>query len=71
MNKYWEEKLTNKNDNIFLKLQDDDNKLRDFIQDKYVRKKYCNPKKKDPMGLLFEGKDLEQNSSETEEEQYI
>jgi hypothetical protein len=52
------------------KLQGDDDKLRDFIKDKYERKRWV-AKGKDPMTLIIEGKDVEattrDKSSESED----
>ena len=45
----------------FEKLQSDENKLLDFIRDKYERKRYA-AKGKDPMALVYEGKDPEVNN---------
>ncbi len=44
----------------FEKLQNDEYKLLDFIRDKYERRRYA-AKGKDPMALVYEGKDPEIN----------
>ena len=54
-NDFWESKLGEMN---FEKLQNDENRLYDFIKDKYERKRYV-PKGKDPMTLIYEGKEPE------------
>lgn len=56
-NDYWEHKLK---DMDFQKLQNDDYRLFDFIKDKYERKRYAK-KGKDPMTLIYEGKDPEES----------
>jgi hypothetical protein len=43
----------------YQKLQNDENALQDFIRDKYERRRYAK-KGKDPMALIFEGKDIEE-----------
>ena len=53
----------------FEKLQNDDNRLQDFIRDKYDRKRYINTKVKDPMSLIKEGKNPEGKQEEDEEEE--
>lgn len=55
-NEYWESKLKDLN---YEKIQNDDYKLHDLIKDKYERKKYCDPKKTDPMTLIVQGKTLQ------------
>lgn len=55
-NKYWEYKLED-NDINFKKLKDDDNYLRDYIFDKYQRKRWA-AKGKCPMTRLYEGEDI-------------
>lgn len=55
-NKYWENKL-DENDINRKKLKDDDNYLRDFIFDKYQRKRWA-AKGKCPMTKLYEGEDI-------------
>lgn len=59
-NDYWESKMK---DFDFEKIQNDDCRLQDFIKDKYVRKKWANTKKTDPMTLIYEGKDPEEDQS--------
>lgn len=57
-NEYWEAKF---DDDILLsRLKDDDNRLRDFIFDKYQRKKWAK-RGKCPMTRLYNGEDLETN----------
>lgn len=56
-NRFWEAKLKDK-DVDYEKLQNDEYKLLDFIRDKYDRKRYI-PKGKDPMSLIYEGKEPE------------
>jgi hypothetical protein len=69
-NDYWESKLK---DMDFEKLRNDDEKLFAFIKDKYERRRYA-AKGKDPMTLIYEGKDVEEtkkdddNDSEQEQE---
>ena len=47
-------------DNLdFVKLQNDEYRLLDFIRDKYERKRYA-PKGKDPMTLVIEGKEIKE-----------
>ena len=55
-NKYWEYKLENNEINL-KKLKDDDNYLRDYIFDKYQRKRWA-AKGKCPMTRLYEGEDI-------------
>ena len=56
-NQYWEYSLSD--DSIFAKIRDDDNKLRDFIFDKYSRKRWAK-KGKCPMTKLYEGDEEEE-----------
>jgi hypothetical protein len=49
-------------------LQNDDRKLEDFIKDKYELKKWAK-KGKDPMTLLYEGKELKSQEESDEEDQ--
>jgi hypothetical protein len=44
----------------FAKLQDDDYQLFYFIKDKYERRRYTKTKIKDPMSLIYEGKEPEE-----------
>ena len=55
-NRYWESTLTD--ESLFKRLRDDDVKLREFIYDKYSRRRYT-AKGKCPMTLLYEGKSIE------------
>jgi hypothetical protein len=41
------------------KLQNDESALQEFIRYKYERRRYAK-KGKDPMALIFEGKDIEE-----------
>jgi hypothetical protein len=43
-------------DKEFEKLQNDDRRLHDFIRDKYEMRRFA-PKGKDPMTLIYEGKE--------------
>jgi hypothetical protein len=61
-NDFWEAKLK---DYDIKSLQNDDTKLFDFIKDKYERRRYC-AKGKDPMTLIIEGKDPEENLEKKE-----
>jgi hypothetical protein len=63
-NEYWEKNLKNMNHQ---KIQDDENALTDFIRDKYERRRYAPSKKKDPMALIYEGKDPQPVKKEEEE----
>ncbi len=62
-NAYWEYSLT---EMPFEKLQNDDYRLFDFVRDKYERRRYAK-KGKDPMTLIYEGKEPEV-AEEVEEE---
>jgi hypothetical protein len=64
-NSYWEAKLKNFNHE---KLQDDEYRLIDFIRDKYERKKWVG-KGKDPMTLIYEGKDPLVNAEKKKDEE--
>jgi len=55
-NSYWEYKLDD-DSSFFIKIREDDNALRDFIFDKYQRKKYAQ-KGKCPMTKLYDGEDI-------------
>ena len=58
-NLYWEDKLNSDIDVLIKKLRDDDIILRDFIFDKYLRKKWAK-KGKCPMTKLYDGESLEE-----------
>jgi stromal membrane-associated protein len=65
-NEYWEHKLKDMN---FEKIRDDDNRLQDFIRDKYDRKRYVNSKKRDPMSLIVEGLVDDNNQDEVKNDE--
>lgn len=50
---YWEHNLVQMN---YEKLRNDENRLGQFIVDKYKRRQFINTKHKDPMSLILEGK---------------
>ncbi len=52
----------------FEKLQNDEYKLLDFIRDKYERKRYA-AKGKDPMTLVYEGKEPEGNNEKKQKKE--
>jgi len=65
-NQYWEYKLK---DMDFVKIQNDDNRLRDFIFDKYERRRWVNTKApKHPFELVKEGKEVFDSDVKVEEE---
>ena len=53
-NTYWEHKLKDISSD---KLQADDNRLNQFIKDKYVSKLWVKKKKDDPATLIKQGKE--------------
>jgi len=56
-NEYWEERIYC-DAGVLEAIQDDDEKLKRFIVDKYQKKKYVDPKLESPMALLLEGKSI-------------
>jgi hypothetical protein len=52
----------------FEKLQNDDYRLFDFIRDKYERKRYAK-KGKDPMTLIYEGKEIDETQEKVQSEE--
>jgi len=67
-NQFWEYKLKDMN---YQTLQNDDNRLRDFIFDKYERRRWVNSKVKDPFTLIKEGKEPMEMEEEQQEEEEI
>ena len=61
-NRFWEAKLKDVNRDT---LQNDEYKCFDFIKDKYDRKRYVG-KGKDPMTLIYEGKEPEETFEKKE-----
>ena len=57
-NEYWESKL-DCDESLFKRIREDEDKLRDFIFDKYQRKKWCK-KGRCPMTKLYAGEDISQ-----------
>ena len=49
------------------KVQNDDYKLQNLIQDKYERKKFTEAKSKDPMSLIIAGKEPKRKVKEEDE----
>lgn len=65
-NEYWESKLKEID---YEKLQNDDTRLQEFIRDKYERRRYSN-KGKDPMTLIYEGKEPNTNKEENSDNSF-
>lgn len=47
-----------KDDDYFLKIQNDENLLQDHIRNKYERKRWAPSKITDPMTLVYRGEDI-------------
>lgn len=56
-NQYWEYKLDD--DDIFKRIRDDKNRLRDFIFDKYQKRRWAK-KGKCPMTKLYDGESIDE-----------
>ena len=48
------------------KIRNDENRLQDFIRDKYDRKRWINSKKRDPMSLIISGETVDQGENSEE-----